>query len=291
MKAISRVFGYSYKGESTMELFQIDRKSCNKDGICAAVCPAQIIRFQKGRFPSLVPGGQVACLQCGHCVAVCPTGSLDHEAMTADACPQVQPDLHLSAEQTEHFLRSRRSIRTYKKKAVDKALIERLIHIARYAPTGRNTQGVRWLVLGQSDEIRRMADLVAHWMRWNIDHDPETAASMHLGKALAAYQKGADIIFRGAPAIIIAHGEKEDPRALTSCTIALTYLELAAVGLGLGGCWAGYFMKAAGEYPPLLKALALPEGHLCLGAMMVGFPKFKYHRLPLRNEPGITWKL
>ena len=274
-----------------MALFQIDGKTCNKDGICAAVCPGQIIRFQKGRFPSLVPGGQAACIQCGHCVAVCPTGSLDHEAMTADACPQVQPDLNLSAEQTEHFLRSRRSIRTYKKKAVGKALIKRLIHIARYAPSGRNTQGIQWLVLGQSEEIHRMAGLVADWMRWIIDRDPETATSMHLEKVLTVWQDGADIIFRGAPTIIIAHAEKDNLRAPTTCTIALTYLELAAVGLGLGGCWAGYFMKAAGEYPPLLKALALPEGQQCFGAMIVGFPKFKYHRLPLRNEPRIAWRM
>jgi nitroreductase len=211
--------------------------------------------------------------------------------MTADACPQVQPDFRLSAEQTEHFLRSRRSIRTYEKKVVDKALIERLIRIARFAPSGRNTQGVHWLVLGRSDEIRRVAGLVADWMRWIIDRDPETATIMHLDKTLTAWQEGADIIFRGAPTVIIAHAEKDNPRAPTSCTIALAYLELAAVGLGLGGCWAGYFMKAAVEYPPLLKALALPEGHQCFGAMMVGFPKFKYHRLPLRNKPRIRWRI
>lgn len=274
-----------------MELFQIDQKTCNKDGICAAVCPSRIIGFQKGEYPRLVPGGQVACIQCGHCVAVCPTGSLDHEAMTAAACPQVQPDYSLSAEQTEHFLRNRRSIRAYKEKVVDKALIERLIHIARYAPSGRNTQGVQWLVLGQSDEIRRIAGSVANWMRWIIDNDPETAASMHLDKTLAHWEKGIDIIFRGAPVVIVAHAEEENPRAQTTCTIALTYLELAATGLGLGCCWAGYFMKAADEYPPLVQVLALPEGHRCYGAMMVGYPKYKYHRLPLRNEPTITWRI
>lgn len=274
-----------------MELFQIDQETCNKDGLCAAVCPAQIIDFKKDRYPSIKAGTEVACIRCGHCVAVCPTASLDHDAMAAEQCPPVQPDLRLSADHAEHFLRSRRSIRTYKKKGVAQDHLERLIRMARYAPSGRNTQGVEWLVLGQPDGIRRIAGSVADWMRWILDRDPETAASMHLDKTLACWDQGIDIIFRGAPVVIVAHADKENPRAQTTCTIALTYLELAATGLELGCCWAGYFMKAADEYPPLLQALALPEGHRCFGAMMVGYPKFKYHRLPLRNEPKITWRV
>lgn len=274
-----------------MELFQINQKSCNQDGFCAAVCPSQIIDFQKGRYPSPKSGAEAACIRCGHCVAVCPTGSLDHQAMTAGQCPSVQADLKLSAEHAEHFLRSRRSIRAYQKKAVEQDRIERLIRVARYAPSGRNTQGVGWLVLGQTDEIRRIAGSVADWMRWVIDNDSETAAAMHLDKTLAGWEEGNDIIFRGAPVVIVAHAEEDNPRAQTTCTIALTYLELAATGLGLGCCWAGYFMKAADEYPSLLQALALPEGHRCYGAMMVGYPKFKYHRLPLRNEPKIIWRI
>jgi nitroreductase/NAD-dependent dihydropyrimidine dehydrogenase PreA subunit len=277
--------------ENILALFQIDQKSCNQDGVCAAVCPSQIIDFQKGRYPSLKPGTEAACIRCGHCVAICPTGSLDHAAMAAEQCPPVQPDLTLAADHTEHFLRCRRSIRTYKKKAVEQSRLERLIRIARYAPSGRNTQGVEWLVLGHADEIRRIAASVADWMRWIIDNDPETAASMHLDKTLAYWEKGIDIIFRGAPVVIVAHAKEENLRALTSCTIALTYLELAATGFGMGCCWAGYFMKAADDYPPLLQALALPEGHRCYGAMMVGYPKFKYHRLPLRNEPKIMWRM
>ena len=73
--------------------------------------------------------------------------------------------------------------------------------------------------------------------------------------------------------------------------IALTYLELAATSMGLGCCWAGYFNAAAASFPPLIEALALPEGHQSYGAMMIGFPQYQYQRLPARNEPAITWRL
>jgi nitroreductase len=76
----------------------------------------------------------------------------------------------------------------------------------------------------------------------------------------------------------------------TDCTIALTYLELAAPSFGLGACWAGYFMAAARHWRPLQEALPLSEGHIVYGAMMVGYPRYRYYRLPLRNEAQVTWR-
>ena len=78
--------------------------------------------------------------------------------------------------------------------------------------------------------------------------------------------------------------------AQTACVIALTYLELAASAFGLGTCWAGYFNAAATFWPPLQSALALPENHASYGAMMIGHPKFAYHRLPERKEADISWR-
>jgi nitroreductase/NAD-dependent dihydropyrimidine dehydrogenase PreA subunit len=278
------------KEMETMPLFRVDKETCNRDGICAEVCPSRIIDLAPDGYPTPVPGARQACIRCGHCVAACPSGSLDHEAMRADQCPPFQVDLKLSEAHSEHFLRSRRSIRAYKSKPVAEEMIERLIRMARYAPSGRNTQDTEWLVLSNPDGIRRTAALVADWMHWTLERDPQTAAVMHLDKVVKVWEAGIDIIFRHAPAIIIAHAEAANPRAQTTCTIALTYLELSAVGLGLGCCWAGYFMRAAGAYAPLMQALDLPPGHQCFGAMMAGHPKYRYHRLPLRNDPKITWR-
>jgi nitroreductase len=80
------------------------------------------------------------------------------------------------------------------------------------------------------------------------------------------------------------------PISQSSCFIALTYLELAAPSLGLGTCWAGYFTAAANFYPPLQKALDLPQGHLPYGATMIGYPKYSYQRIPPRNKPEISWR-
>ena len=271
-------------------MFHVDKQTCNRDAICAAVCPSRSIEMGDDGYPIPVPDAEKACIRCGHCVAACPTGSLDHAAMAAARCPLVDPGLNLSATHAEHFLRSRRSIRTYKSKTVSRDIIQRLISIARYAPSGRNSQDAEWLVLGNREEHRKTAALVVDWMRRTLDRDPKRAAVMHLEQTVLSWDRGIDIIFRDAPVVIVAHAQKDNPRGEATCTIALTYMELAALGLGLGCCWAGYFMRAAAGYPPLIEALGLPEAHRCFGAMMVGYPKYSYHRLPLRNDPCIAWR-
>ena len=56
-----------------------------------------------------------------------------------------------------------------------------------------------------------------------------------------------------------------------------------------GPCWAGYFDMAAVNYAPLQKALDIPEGNRPYGAMMLGYPEYKYSRIPLRKEPDVRW--
>ena len=274
-----------------MNLFEVNLDTCNQDGICAAVCPAGLINLRENAYPAPVDGAEEICIRCGHCVAVCPTGSLTHRNITVDQCAPVRKDYKLTAEQCEHFLRSRRSIRVYKDKPVSQDELAQLIEIARYAPSGHNSQCVQWSVLGNRDELNGLGGIVIDWMRHLIVNMPELAAAMHIEKTVKRWETGADVILRNAPALIVAHAEKDNRTAPAACTIALTYLELAATSMGLGCCWAGYFNAAATTFPPMMKALALPDGHLSFGAMMVGYPKFKYQRLPTRNTPEITWRM
>jgi nitroreductase len=111
-----------------------------------------------------------------------------------------------------------------------------------------------------------------------------------LSDLVAAWEAGDDRVLRQAPVLVVAYAPSEYPMAPADCAIALSYLDLAAPSFGLGACWAGFFMLAVANWPPLQQALALPEGHSCFGAMMVGYPKHRYHRLPLRNEAQISWR-
>ena len=273
-----------------MTLFVIDEEKCKRDKICVAACPAQIIELEDEEgVPRPIDGAEEICIDCGHCVAVCPHGALSHRSMTPEECPPVNRDWLLDPEKAEHFLRSRRSIRVYKGKSVEREVIAKLIDIARYAPSGHNLQPVKWLVIYDNKEVRNMAGIVVDWMEYMIKEQEAMAMDMRLDRVVAAWKMGIDRVFRDAPHIVVSHAGKEERKAQVSCTIALSYLELAAPSFGLGTCWAGYFSDAAEVWPPIQEALKLPEGHMVFGAMMIGYPKYRYHRLPLRNVPEITW--
>ena len=272
-----------------MALLTIDEKTCNRDGICSAVCPVGIIDFKKGQLPKASADAAELCIACGHCVAVCPTASLSHAKMAAQECPPVQKDFQLSAQQCEHFLRSRRSIRTYQDKPVPREEIARLITVASHSPSGHNTQSPRWRVIDNRAQIQKLASIVIDWMGWMVENQPEIAVDLHMARAIRRWENGTDVILRGAPAVVVAHAGKTDRTAPAACTIALATMELAAMSMGLGTCWAGYFWASSLSFPPMVKALALPEGHQSFGALMLGYPRFAYHRLPLRKPPVISW--
>jgi nitroreductase/NAD-dependent dihydropyrimidine dehydrogenase PreA subunit len=274
-----------------MSLLTVDRERCHRDGICADVCPALIIRLDgEDGYPSLVEGGETFCIRCGHCVAVCPHGALGHAAMAAEQCPEIEKADMPDRRQVIQFLRARRSIRRYREDVLDRETLAQLIDTARYAPSGHNFQPVQWMVVQDSGEVRRLAGLVADWMRHLVAQENPMAAAMHMDKTVEAWDKGHDRICRSAPHLVVAHAAKADPTAAPAATIALTYLDLAAASMGLGACWAGYFNVAANVWPPLKETLGLPEGHVPCGAMMVGRPQYRYQRLPLRNEPQIIWR-
>lgn len=273
-----------------MELFRVDQDVCDQDGICSKVCPVEIIRFEKGKYPVPVNGAEEICIRCGHCVAACPKGCFAHTDIPLDKCTPVNKDELLSGEQSEHFLRNRRSIRSYKDKKVSNEVLEKLIHIARYAPSGHNSQTAEWMVYTNREDLNKFSKIVSEWMAWMVENLPDVALPLHMDRTLKRYEAGNDVILRNAPSLIIAHAPEVDQMAQTTCTICLSYLELAAMGMGLGTCWAGFLTAAAHYFPKMQEALDLPEGHKIFGAMMVGYPKFRYHRLPPRKDPKIIWR-
>lgn len=274
-----------------MGMISIDSEKCRKDGLCAAECPMTIIRQkEKDNCPEMVPGGEQVCLICGHCVAVCPHGALSHSQVPVESCPPIDPKISVGEEQMIQFLRSRRSIRVYKDKAVEREKLQRVIEIARYAPTGSNTQLVEWLVLTDPGKLKVLGGMVIEWLREVIRSGPSHAVPQYIPILIAAWDAGYDAVFRNAPVLIVASSPAEDRSGMANVTIALSYLELAASVLGLGTCWAGLLQRALLACPSLKEAVGLPKDCPYHYPMMIGYPKFRYYRLPERKPPRITWR-
>ncbi|MFA5177269.1 MAG: nitroreductase family protein [Candidatus Omnitrophota bacterium] len=274
-----------------MSLFTIDKAKCKGDGKCARVCPVQIIGMdEKARIPYPLEAAEELCINCGHCMAVCPPGALVLKTMSPQDCLALKAGWKLNPEQVEFLFKGRRSIRNYKEQLVDRPVIEKIIDIARYAPSGINRQPVYWEVISGKENILQLSEAVISWMQEMVDNKSPLAAMLHFENIISAQDKGADRICRGAPHIVLAYSVKEEVTGAQACTIALTYFELAALSFGLGACWAGYVSMAVNLSEKARKLVELSSRATCHGAMMLGFAKYDYQRVPLRNSPNIRWR-
>jgi len=274
-----------------MRLFTIDEQKCKKDGICVAECPiGAIFNFSdKKKVPESFEDQEYLCLNCGHCVTVCPQAALTHKNLSPEDCVPVNKEMALSPEQTEHFLRSRRSIRKYKKKEVEKEKFEELIKVASYAPSGHNMQPVHWKVVYGKEKVKEITALVVEWMESMLKDQPDLSKMLFFDEMVKEWDLGNDIICRNSPSLILANGVAGDSFSDNACKIAMTYLDLAIPSFGLGSQWNGFVQMAIAGHKPIQEALEFPENFTNYAAILVGYPKYRYYRMPTRNEPRITW--
>ncbi|MFH1020141.1 MAG: nitroreductase family protein [Pseudomonadota bacterium] len=265
-----------------MAMITIDRKKCKKDGICARECPFSLIALTgEDGFPEIRPAAARLCIQCGHCVAVCPHDALSLAAMNPEGFQAIGNGSLPTLKKTGQLLTSRRSIRSYQQQSVPRAHIEPLLDLCRWAPSAKNGQPVHWLVMETPEAVQQLAGLVVDWLRTGTSYPG----------IVSAWDQGQDMVLRGAPHLLVAHAHTESLKPEIDCTIALTYFDLAATSCGIGTCWAGILMSAAAAgHQPLLDALALPEGHRLYGAMIFGYPRFPYFKIPARKDARVIWR-
>lgn len=268
----------------------IDAGKCNKCRACTAGCPAYLIQIiDEEAQPTWINGAESSCLNCGHCVTLCPTGALELSSMPVVKCIPVIKELQPAPEQIEQFLKSRRSIRAYKEEPVGREKLAKLIDIARFAPSASNKQPVQWLVIEKREDVEQLGKITIDWLRELIQKAPDLAGMVHAEEIVNSWDLGIDLITCGAPHLIIAHAQK-DSVPLGDCHIALTYLELAAHSMAIGACWAGIIQIAAIYAQSLVQALHLPENNMAFGALMIGWPKYKYKSIPMRNDAQVIWR-
>ncbi len=273
-----------------MSLLIVDESKCKQDGICAEICPSRIIGMGgKDKYPRIPERLEVGCIQCGHCVSVCPHGALDHRRVSSASCPPIDSALTIDENQAEQFLRSRRSIRVFRDQAVEKEKIQRLIEIARCAPTAGNSQPVSWRVVTDRQTLERTADLTAEFLQNAIDTRPKGDYPVYYPAMVKGHKAGLDPIIRRAPVLLVASTPEMRSNGTVDISLAFSYLELMAPTIGLGTCWAGLVYSALFNDIRVRELLGLPEDAAHFYSMLLGYPKYKFQRLPTRRSPKIDW--
>ena len=267
-----------------------DLARCTRCMLCVEICPLRIIeKDSETGFPSIVDARSAACVRCGHCESACPEAAVTVDHPTLQLPPQVG-DGTIGPDRFLAYCVNRRSIRKYRQDDVDRASLERLLDIARYAPTAVNRQPVQWTVVHGHAKVNELGTAMMLWIEEAEQQRSPLAARMNFGNLLRTWRETGDTICRGAPALIVAHANAGDRMAQGDATIALSHIELAAPAFGLGGCWAGYFTIVAGAAPALRAKLGLADDQAVLGTMMLGIPALRYPRVPKRNIARINWR-
>ncbi|NJB68335.1 nitroreductase/NAD-dependent dihydropyrimidine dehydrogenase PreA subunit [Desulfobaculum xiamenense] len=268
----------------------IDAEKCVACGLCAKDCPLGVIVVDK-EAGSAAPHPKRAerCFACGHCMAVCPTGAIRLSRFGGREAIPVRSELAVTLDQVEQFMRSRRSVRAFKAQALERAVLERLMGVTAYAPSGHNERKVEWAVVATPEAVQTVSRMVADWMQLKVDEKHPLVQSLHLRGVVRACRAGADLICRNAPALALAHAPREGATPAEDAVIAASHVELAAHAAGLGACWAGYVTHAVNGHQPLAEYLGIPEGHVVYATLMLGHPAVRYAAIPPREMGGVNW--
>jgi len=262
-----------------MASIYVNQDKCIKDSFCIRECPMKIIRKDCNGYPEYDDNAGDKCIDCGHCVAICPHKAIALNNHKENDYEDVLPELQIDKKQMTQLIKSRRSVRQFKKQAVAKDKIIKLLDSVRWAPSAINAQPVNWIVVDGNEATHKIAQMVADWME----------EKQILKPMFNAWNHGNDCILRDAPNLLIAHAKESGFDPVIDCSIATTTFELAASVENIGACWAGIFIRAANDHKPLSEFLNVPEGNKICSALMFGYPKFKYPRIPTRNKSNVSW--
>jgi nitroreductase len=164
-------------------------------------------------------------------------------------------------------IRDRRSIRKYKDTPIEWEKIEQVLNAARLAPSWKNQQCWRFLVL--TDPAKRASLLEAF---------PEENPGK---KAIAM-----------APAVIVVCADPAESGVengieyfIADTAIAFEHLCLEAHELGLGTCWMGMFDEVV-----VKKALAIPGEIRIIGITPLGYPDQEPRPRPRKELSEIAFR-
>jgi len=147
------------------------------------------------------------------------------------------------------LLRSRRSIRKYQPKPIEKEKIDLLIEAALRAPSSRGFNPWEFVVVDDSDIIGALSKAKPH---------------------------GASFLAKAPLAIAVCGDAEKSDVWVEDVSIATIILHLAATDLGLGSCWIQLRKRSfdenttAGQYAARL--LGLRDGLDVSAIMAIGYP-------------------
>lgn len=269
--------------------FTIDMETCIACGQCASDCPAMIISMSNN-LPVIPEELEQYCIGCMHCVAICSEGSVSILGYGPGDGEKIDKKQLPAPEQMELLIKGRRSTRNYQDRNVDGALISKLVEVASHAPSGHNDRKLLFTLIDDKGVAYDLREKVYAELDQFIESGnlPE---GMEMFRDIMAVWKAAekDIVFRGAPHMLVVSASEDSASPLHDAIIALTTFEMFAASNGIGTIWNGLATLVLSDLLPSFKrTLGIPEDHEIGYVMGFGLPAINFKRTISRGAPAVN---
>jgi len=273
-------------------MFTISKDKCIGCGLCVKECPFSQIKLDENNKAENM---NTNCMDCGHCFAVCPNDAITaHNYDLTQVTPIEKESTALKSEDLLNLIKTRRSVRQFSDKAIEKELLEQIIEAGRYSATGCNAQDVTFSVVTENlDKLKKLTYETLNEMATYILGYPtkENEAQQHFAgiwkesyKAYTESNGANDPIFHHAKALIVTSSYYE-----TNAAIAASNMELMIHTLGLGGFYNGFFINAANESDEIKELLQLERGKKVVASLAFGYPNVTYRCTVPRKPANTKW--
>ena len=190
-------------------------------------------------------------------------------------------DCTIAAPAMDSLIANRRSCRRYKDKNVDTAVINDMLGRLSGAPNGGNKQQVEFTLIDDRVQMDHFRQIVYSRM--------EALAAQGIypkGFSKEAYEDmkrwektvRPDMLFCGAPHILIPHAPFGHGEPIQDVVIAGTYFELLCASRGLGAVMLTFPLGALEQMPDIKAMLNIPAHHYIGMIIGFGYPEIQYAR-------------
>ena len=260
--------------------FTVDKSKCVSCGRCVNVCPGGVLRMEDGApdIAEFEDFGWNGCWKCEHCIAVCPTGAVSIFGKRAEDC---LPPPENAAAVLDALIANRRSCRRYRQRNVERDVMDGMLAQLANAPNGGNKQQVEFTLLDNLSDTerfrriayRRMDELAAQGV-YPQGFDALSYGDMKRWEATVR----PDMLFCGAPHLLIPHAPLGSGEPVQNVLIAASYFELLCASRGLGAVIMTFPLGALANMPEVKALLKIPENHYAGVIIGFGYPEIKYAR-------------
>lgn len=181
----------------------------------------------------------------------------------------------------DSLIANRHSCRRYKDKNVDAATINDMLVRLADAPNGGNKQQVEFTLIDdrvQMSQFRQLAysrmEELAEQGIYPKGYDKESYEDMKRWEKTVR----PDMLFCGAPHILIPHAPLGRGEPIQDVVVAGTYFELLCASRGLGSVMLTFPLDALEQMPDIKAMLNIPKNHYISMIIGFGYPEIKYAR-------------